>query len=188
MAKEDFSQLVSAHISDLSDRLAACEAQVGRLKPAYGARGVSSVQARVKELQRRVDEIYNRERKLPELERGVDALDEWLKAEHADASHVLLHRSAKRNFVVQHTDQLLDFAHSLKEVDACRQFINPPSLRELPSYAERLRAAEAKGTLAVGSAMQLHEQVGKLAEDYHHTMTSLNEQLLRWDALLSEKK
>ncbi|CAE7608462.1 nek3 [Symbiodinium sp. CCMP2456] len=121
------------------------------------------------------------------LSMRVESLDSWLKSEHASGSHILLHANTKKNYVVQHADQLQDFAQQLREVEALESYVNTPSLRELPGHGGRLRRAEATSAVAVGSAMQLYDQVSKLAEEYHHTMTQLNEQMLSWDKMLSDK-
>eukprot|EP00930_Biecheleria_cincta_P080445 TRINITY_DN68698_c0_g1_i1.p1 TRINITY_DN68698_c0_g1~~TRINITY_DN68698_c0_g1_i1.p1 ORF type:complete len:199 (+),score=51.20 TRINITY_DN68698_c0_g1_i1:39-635(+) len=182
---------VSLQLADLSERLAACEAQLGHA-PAAANKSCRDgkdqpLLQRITLLTRRVDEIFKRDKKLQDFERNAEALDDWLKAEHASVSHVLLHRGAKRNYVVQHAEQLQDFARSLQEVEANQQYINPPSLRDMPLYADRLRRVEASSTLAVGSATELHDQVARLAEEYHNSITAINHQLLHWDRLLTEK-
>lgn len=146
--------------------------------------------ARVAELKRKLDEIGKSSKlmpKLQELEHSMDQLEDWLHTEHAGASQILLHSSTKKSYVVQHAQQLQDFARQLKEVEALESYVNTPSLRELPAYGERLRAADAKSAVLVGSAMQLHEEVGRLAEDYYQAMTALNDQMSLWDQLLSDK-
>ncbi|CAE8602106.1 unnamed protein product, partial [Polarella glacialis] len=180
---------LSAQIADLSARVAACEERLGCSTPAqHGASGDSEpLRSRVAELGRRVGEIFGKRKDLQDFERNMDALDDWLQVEHAGASHVLLHRSAKRSYVAQHADQLRGFASLLREVEALEKYINPASLRELPAHGDRLRRVEANSALAVASAMQLHEQVANMAEDYHRTVIGLNEQMLHWDRLLSEK-
>eukprot|EP00931_Biecheleriopsis_adriatica_P007409 TRINITY_DN108698_c0_g1_i1.p1 TRINITY_DN108698_c0_g1~~TRINITY_DN108698_c0_g1_i1.p1 ORF type:complete len:199 (+),score=49.22 TRINITY_DN108698_c0_g1_i1:83-679(+) len=186
MASEDSASPtppVWLQLADLSDRVAACEAQVGTSRRANEV----PLQQRVAALTQRVDDMFKQDRRLLEAERGLGSLDGWLKAEHASASNVLLHRSTKGHYVVQHSEQLQEFARSLREVEALQGYINPPSLRELPAHGQRLQRLEATSTVSVGRAMQLHEQVNGLAQEYHQTITSLNDQLLLWNKLLSEK-
>ncbi|CAJ1417837.1 unnamed protein product [Effrenium voratum] len=170
---------LSAQIQNLTERVAACEAQLGH--------GAPNLRKRLGDLARKVEDIFKQNPKLQDLERNLENLDEWLKAEHAGASQILLHASTKRNYVVQHAGQLQEFAQRLREVEALESYVNTPSLQELPTYGPRLRKAEATSAVMVGAAVQLNDQVGRLAEDYHQAMSSLNEQLLMWDKLLSEK-
>lgn len=189
---------LAAQIRDLSERIAACERQLGDCSqsPAPSssrAKGVTApvtLHARVAELNRKLEEIFKSSKsspKLQELEQGLDELEDWLQAQHAGTSQILLHASTKKNYVVQHAQQLQDFAKELKEVEALESYVNTPSLRELPAYGDRLRKVDANSAVMVGSAAALHDQVGRLAEDYYAAMTSLNEQLLSWDRLLQEK-
>ncbi|CAK9019144.1 unnamed protein product [Durusdinium trenchii] len=190
MADETSAWPLSA-ITDLSERIAACEQQLG-VSPSSpsSAPAQPRAHARVAELKRKLDEIGKSSKlmpKLQELEHSMDQLEDWLHTEHAGASQILLHSSTKKSYVVQHAQQLQDFARQLKEVEALESYVNTPSLRELPAYGERLRAADAKSAVLVGSAMQLHEEVGRLAEDYYQAMTALNDQMSLWDQLLSDK-
>lgn len=193
---------LSAQIRDLSERIAACERQLGdcsqspaptspsRAKGSPSSVTAVTLHARVAELNRKLEEIFKSSKSSPkfqELEQGLDQLEDWLQAQHAGAAQILLHASTKKNYVVQHAQQLQEFAKELKEVEALESYVNTPSLRELPAYGDRLRKVDANSAVMVGSAAALHDQVGRLAEDYYAAMTSLNDQLLSWDRLLQEK-
>merc|ERR1712032_1637591 len=140
------------------------------------------------QLTRQVDDIFQRDKRFLDYERNADALEGWLQAEHASASHVLLHNNAKMNYVVQHAEQLEEFSRSLRQVECLEQFINPPAMQELPKHSDQLQRIEAKSVVTAGSAIKLHEDVSRLAEDYHQTMVALNAQLLHWDRLLSSEQ
>mmetsp|Transcript_100541 Transcript_100541/g.224641 ORF Transcript_100541/g.224641 Transcript_100541/m.224641 type:complete len:185 (+) Transcript_100541:70-624(+) len=178
---------LSGQIADLSQRVAACEAQLGASSSGAEA-SKESVRSRVTALTRRVDDIFQHEKTFVDYERNVDALEGWLRVEHASASHVLFHNNAKLNYVVQHAEQLQEFSKSLRQVESLEQYINPPVMQELPKYSEQLRRIEANSAVAVGGAMKLHDDVARLAEDYHKTMMAINAQLLEWDSKLASKQ
>eukprot|EP00435_Cladocopium_sp_Y103_P075362 s168_g56.t2 len=130
---------LSAQIRDLSERIAACERQLGdcsqspapsspsRAKggPSAGVTAPVTLHARVAELNRKLEEIFKSSKSAPkfqELEQGLDQLEDWLQAQHAGTSQILLHASTKKNYVVQHAQQLQDFAKELKEVEALESY------------------------------------------------------------------
>jgi len=172
-------------LEDLSRRVAECEARLGVAAGATPSKG-QTMNEKVSEMTRKVNDIFQRERKLVDFERGIDSLEGWLHAEHASVSRVVMHSSAKRNYVLQHSQQLEEFVKMLQQVESLEQFINPVSIQEMPKYNDQLRSIEAKSAVTVGSAMQLYDNVSTMAEDYHKTMLALNSQLLAWDKLLSK--
>mmetsp|Transcript_6291 Transcript_6291/g.17669 ORF Transcript_6291/g.17669 Transcript_6291/m.17669 type:complete len:197 (+) Transcript_6291:36-626(+) len=187
---------LSGQIADLTQRVAACEAHLGapcadgpsRLPTGSHEPSKASLAGCVAKLASKVDAVFKQEKQLVEFEKSMDSMEEWLQSEHASASHVVLHRNAKRNYVVQHAEQLQDFAKSLSEVESLRQYINPPYMQELPKHSEQLRKIDGKSVVTMGCAMKLHEQVAQISEEYHKTIVALNSQLLKWDSALSSKE
>lgn len=189
-------EVIEGHITDLEE---AADKQVrlrgdalGRgtspvLTPMGTARGQrnGTVSQRVVDMYKKVDVIFQKDKKLLELERGVEALEVWTHTEPSAAASVLRQERAKRRHVAEHAGQLKDFAQVLAEVKRLQPSINAPYLQELPACAERLKRLEARSAVAVGSAARLHDQVAKLAEQYHQAMLAVSAQMLRWDGLLS---
>jgi len=137
------------------------------------------------EVSKKVDAIYNRDKKLQELERNLGNLEVWTTTEPSQALSMLRQEKAKRKYVAQHEHYLRDFTRVLAEVQRLESCINPPGLQDIPACNERLRRLEARSALAVGAAVRLHDHVAQVAEEYHKTMVALNDQLLRWDTLVS---
>lgn len=177
---------LSSQIAGLSQRLAVCEFRLGTSASTSEQPHVA-VSERIAELGSRVNDFFQRDKKLTDFEQSVDMVEGWLQAEHASVSRVVMHQHAKRNYVLQHTSQLQDFATCLAEVERLEQYINPVELRELPKCGEQLRSIEAKSAVTINGAMRLHEEVAEMADNYHKTIIALNEQLLHWDNLLSAK-
>jgi len=140
---------------------------------------------RIAEVSKKVDAIYNRDKKLQELERNLGNLEVWTTTEPSQALSMLRQEKAKRKYVAQHEHYLRDFTRVLAEVQRLESCINPPGLQEIPTCNERLRRLETRSKLAVGAAVRLHDHVAQVAEEYHKTMVALNDQLLRWDTLVS---
>jgi len=121
----------------------------------------------VTDLQRRLDAIFQKDKKIPELEHNLSLLEPWMQSEHASIASLMAHERMKRQYLVQQADGLHDFRRALAEVERLRVCINPPSLQDLPSHCERLQRLEARHAVAAKVAARLHDQVAKVAEDYH---------------------
>lgn len=141
----------------------------------------------VTDLHRRLDAMLQKDKKVLEFEHNLSLLEPWMQSEHASIPSLMAHERMKRQHLVQQADGLHDFRRALAEVERLRACINPPSLQELPSHCERLQRLEARHAVAAKVAARLHDQVAKVAEDYHQATLTMNAQLLSWDGILSER-
>lgn len=140
---------------------------------------------RVMEVHRKVDQIF-RDKALLELESRLQAMETWLYIDPSGAESLLQQERAKRRYILQHANHLRDFNRVLAEINRMEPCINPLSLQELPSCDDRLRRLEARNAVAVNSVMRLHTHVSQVAEEYHKAMVAVNEQMMRWNTLLSK--
>lgn len=184
---------LSTEIADLSRRVKACEDFVGtpaaegsRRTPPDGG-GKEPICGRVDSLERKVDDIFAGDADLSAFEEGLGALEAWLESEHAQTSRVVLHGAAKRSYVVQQSEQLQEAARVLRQVEGLEKHMKITALQELPQHEDKLRRIEVRSAVTSGSALKLHEHVAHLAEDYHKTIVSLNDQLLQWNGLFNQK-
>lgn len=176
----------ATRIAVLGKRVAACEERLGG--PALASAVLEpSLCSQLDDLTSKVDDACGQDKSLAEYQGQMKVLREWLQQEHAQDSHVLLHRDAKQIYVVQHAEFLDEFSQSVRKLQELESCIESPTLDELPNHSARLQRLEASSISAAGNATQLHGQVTQLAEDYHRAMVTLNAQLLQWDALLTER-
>lgn len=143
-----------------------------------------TLSAAVTEVSAKVDAAFQKERRLPDLHRGLTVLGPWLECGHG-CSPCIVQERARRAYLAQHAAELRDFARVLQEVERLKPAINPPALQDLSGNGERLQRLEARSAVATGAAVRLHGRVVRVAEEYHQSMLAINAQLLRWDALLS---
>lgn len=190
--KKEFSWLTDADALDKQVKLRGDG--LGRhslplLTPISAVKSQSSgtLSSRVMELQKKVDQIFQRDNKLTDLDNRLQALEAWIYIEPSSAERMLQHERAKRRYVLQHARHLRDFNRILAEINRMEPCINPLSLQELPACTERLRRLEARSAIAVNSVMHLHTHVSHLTEDYHKAMVAVNEQMLRWNSMLAAK-
>lgn len=146
-----------------------------------------TMEQRIEEVTKKVDAIFTRDKKLLELERHLGHTEVWSHTEPSQMVSLLCQDFAKRQYIANHEQHLRDFTKGLADVNRMEFCINPPGLQEIPSCNERLRRLEARSAVATGTACRLHDTVAKVAEDYHKAMVGLNDQILRWDALLDSK-
>jgi len=139
----------------------------------------------VTDFHRRLDTILQKDKKVLDLEHNLSLLEPWMQSEHASIPSMMAHERMKRQYLVQQADGLQDFRRALAEVERLRACINPPSLQDLSSHCERLQRLEARHAVAAKVAARLHDQVAKVAEDYHQATLTVNAQLLSWDGILS---
>lgn len=164
----------------------ASDSEAAKLAPVTLAslQEKAAIAERVTALSRRVDGVYARDKRLLDLERGLAQLDGWLHVEQASAASVLQRSMARRRYVAEHAAPLREFARTLRDVEALEQYVNPPAMREMLKHGDRLRRVEASSAVAASAAMQLHDQVAKVAEEYYQAMTGLDAQILHWNQLL----
>jgi len=156
------------------------------LVPAAGlSRGApGTLSGGVADLAEKLNAIFQKDRRLPDLERGVAVLGAWLATEHTAASSMLSHKRAQQRFIVQHAGELRAFARALGDLERLRPCINPPGLRNLPAHLKRLLRLEARSAVAMGAGARLHERVAELASEYCQAVSSISAQLASWDGLL----
>jgi len=156
-------------------------------KHKRGAEKEVTLNHSLEEIQKKVENLYSRERRFTELEHGMRAVSQFLQAEHSSVETVIAQNLAKRNYVVQHADQLQEFVQALQEIEGLQCQINPPHLEQVPSLSLRVQRLESGAVVLAEASARMYQRVEHIAQDYHKTMTSVNAQMLTWNKLLDEK-
>eukprot|EP00401_Gymnodinium_catenatum_P051257 CAMPEP_0117462818 /NCGR_PEP_ID=MMETSP0784-20121206/3252_1 /TAXON_ID=39447 /ORGANISM="" /LENGTH=398 /DNA_ID=CAMNT_0005256599 /DNA_START=98 /DNA_END=1294 /DNA_ORIENTATION=+ len=162
-----------------SDHSATLARQTRATKDSLLWKGVADVA-------KKVEHIY-RDRTLLDFERGMDAVQGLLQAENASVASVLKQSFARRDYVVQHADQLQDFVQTLSEIDRLQGQINPSHLEAVPGLSDRLKRLEVGTSVLADASSLLHDHVAQIAKDYHVAMSGISAQMLVWNSLLDQR-
>ncbi|CEM39988.1 unnamed protein product [Vitrella brassicaformis CCMP3155] len=177
---------VRAHLERLEKRVDMCEALLGMadMEGQKGGGKPVSVKKQIAELTGKCNRIF--EGPIREFEERYKSIQSWLKAEHADLSDVVMNTAAKRAYVLEQADFLRQTAQQLKEVEEMEQFINPPIMKEMPTYAKQLEKIESRGHLLADATVRLNQEVEQLVDNYAMTMNAISTLLVQWDLIIKE--
>uniref|UniRef100_A0A0G4IE33 Dynactin subunit 3 n=1 Tax=Chromera velia CCMP2878 TaxID=1169474 RepID=A0A0G4IE33_9ALVE len=178
---------MNVDLDDLELRLASCESILGvgpdiEAPPLPDELVALTLREQVAKLAEQLNERFDGP--ILEFEKKYLDITSWLKAERGELSNVLLNTVAKRGFVLEHADVLRECAGQLQTVESLQQYVNPPVLKEMPGYAQRLELLEARGQALSESAQKLHAEVDQLASTYHQAISTMSALLMEWDAAL----